>query len=116
MEDIPEWLSVSVENANDFFTNLEAEARAYIIQFALADGAQPSGCEIEVEYKGIKNIYKVNPDLSGIEGVVESGAETVSSEYYDLQGRKLYGEPANGLFIRKDIKADGSVKAVKIAK
>ena len=53
MEDIPEWLSVSVENANDFFTNLEAEARAYIIQFALADGAQPSGCEIEVEY----NIY-----------------------------------------------------------
>lgn len=114
--EIPEWLSVGIEDANDYFNNLTGEARAYVIQFALTDGAQPGGCEVAIEYKGIKNVYKINPDLSGIEGVVDNGVETVASEYYDLQGRKLYNEPANGLFIRKDIKADGSVKSVKVVK
>lgn len=114
--EIPEWLSVGIEDANEYFTNLTGEARAYVIQFALTDGATPGGCEVAVEYKGIKNVYKINPELSGIEGVVDNGVETVASEYYDLQGRKLYNEPANGLFIRKDIKADGSVKSVKVVK
>lgn len=116
--EIPEWLSVMPEAGNDYFTGLQAnmDVRAFVIQFALTDGATPSGTEIYVSYKGHTNIFKVNPELSGIEGVVDNGVETVASEYYDLQGRKLYNEPANGLFIRKDIKADGSVKAVKIAK
>ncbi len=114
--DIPEWLTIGVEDANNFFKNLEGEARSYVIQFALTDGATAGGCEVAVEYKGIKNVYRVNPELSGIEGVVDNGVETVASEYYDLQGRKLYNEPANGLFIRKDIKADGSVKSVKVVK
>ena len=116
--EIPEWLAVGVEAGNDFFTGLQAnmDVRAFVIQFALTDGATPSGTEIYVSYKGHTNIFKVNPELSGIEGVVDNGVETVASEYYDLQGRKLYNEPANGLFIRKDIKADGSVKSVKVVK
>lgn len=117
--EIPEWLAVGVESGNVYFEDQLAanqDMRAFVIQFQLADGATPSGTQIFVSYKGFTNVFKINPELSGIDSVVESGAETVSSEYYDLQGRKLYGEPANGLFIRKDIKADGSVKAVKIAK
>jgi len=115
--DVPEWLTVSAENANDFFTTgLTGDARAYVISFSLTDNATAGGCEVVVEYKGIKNVYKINPDLSGIEGVVDNGVETVASEYYDLQGRKLSVEPLNGLFIRKDLKADGSVKAVKVVK
>lgn len=116
--EIPEWLTVSAEAGNDYFEGLQSnmDVRAFVIQFALTDGATPSGTEIYVSYKGHTNIFKVNPELSGIEGVVDNGAETVASEYYDLQGRKLYNEPANGLFIRKDIKADGSVKSVKVVK
>ncbi len=115
-EDIPEWLTIEIVDANDFFTNLQGTCRAYLISFELTDGTTPSGCEIEVSYKGVKNIYKINPSLSGISSVVDNGAETVASEYYDLQGRKLSVEPQNGLFIRKDVKADGSVKAVKVVK
>lgn len=52
---------------------------------------------------------------TGIEEIV-SDAEVVATNYIDLQGRKLSAEPANGLFIRQDIKADGTTTAVKIVK
>lgn len=116
--DIPEWLVVEAskdligasagheEDTKDFFG----------LVLMVADGAQRGGCELKLSYMGYSNIIKINPELSGIEGVVDNGVETVASEYYDLQGRKLYNEPANGLFIRKDIKADGSVKSVKVVK
>lgn len=117
-EDVPEWLYYEVSDAiitkpADY---ADDTPNYFALVLALADGAQPGGCEVKVSYKGMSNIFKVNPDLSGIEGVVDNGVETVASEYYDLQGRKLYNEPANGLFIRKDIKADGSVKSVKVVK
>ena len=117
-EDLPEWLYWDINKTTiakpDKYKDVEANYFALI--FALTDGAQPGGCEVKVSYKGVSNIFKINPDLSGIEGVVDNGVETVASEYYDLQGRKLYNEPVNGLFIRKDIKADGSVKSVKVVK
>lgn len=46
---------------------------------------------------------------------VAADAQTVSSKYFDLQGRQIE-EPAQGLYIRQDVKADGSVKAVKVIK
>lgn len=59
-------------------------------------------------------------DLAGSAGIhdiqADTSIETVTTEYFDLQGHKLYQEPANGLFIKKDIKADGSIKASKIIK
>ena len=42
-------------------------------------------------------------------------AQTVSSVYFDLQGRQIT-EPAQGLYIRQDVKADGTVKTVKVVK
>ena len=42
-------------------------------------------------------------------------AQTVSSVYFDLQGRQIT-EPVQGLYIRQDVKADGTVKAVKVVK
>lgn len=47
-----------------------------------------------------------------VEGIA-ADAETVSSAYYDLQGRKV-AQPEKGLYIRQDVKADGSVSAVKV--
>lgn len=49
---------------------------------------------------------------SGIETVA---AETpVTSEYFDLFGRKLNGKPESGLSIRRDTLANGTTKAVKV--
>ncbi|MBQ8773359.1 MAG: hypothetical protein IJZ17_02640 [Muribaculaceae bacterium] len=68
---------------------------------------------------------ELNPDVmeldfgpkgdTGIENVV-SNAATVAVEYYNIQGQKLNAAPANGLYIKKAIKADGSVEAVKAVK
>lgn len=67
---------------------------------------------------------EVNPDVmeldfgpkdSGIENIV-SNAATVAVEYYNIQGQKLNAAPANGLYIKKAIKADGSVEAIKAVK
>lgn len=45
----------------------------------------------------------------------ESAVKTpVSSEYLDVTGRRINGEPEKGLFIRIDKYSDGSSKAVKI--
>ncbi|MDE6491520.1 MAG: hypothetical protein K2L49_10220, partial [Muribaculaceae bacterium] len=54
-------------------------------------------------------------EVSGI-GSVEADAEVVASEYFDMMGRKLNAEPQSGMFIRKDLKADGTTVATKLAK
>lgn len=107
-----DWLTVSIADAN----SNGAGSQIKIDASATTEGNRSATVTVSSLGASKKVINVLQGDWSGIDSVVESGAETVSSEYYDLQGRKLYGEPANGLFIRKDIKADGSVKAVKIAK
>lgn len=50
----------------------------------------------------------------GVNGVEIS--ETVATEYYNLQGLKLAEAPVKGIFVKKEIKANGAVKAVKVVK
>lgn len=52
---------------------------------------------------------------TGIKDVINT-AETVAVNYFNLQGQILKTEPENGLYIRQEIKADGSVEARKIVK
>ena len=47
---------------------------------------------------------------------IESDAPVVSKTYYNFQGQRLSGEPENGMYIVRAIKADGTVKTTKIAK
>ncbi len=54
---------------------------------------------------------------AGIDNVAaDSNAEVVATEYYNIQGQKLNTVPETGIFVKKNIKADGSVKAVKVVK
>ncbi|MDE5645570.1 MAG: hypothetical protein K2I45_08020 [Muribaculaceae bacterium] len=46
---------------------------------------------------------------------IAAEAATVNSTYFDLQGRQV-SAPAQGVYIRQDVKADGSVSAVKVVK
>lgn len=56
-------------------------------------------------------------EWSGIESVVEeSNAPVVSRSFYNFQGQRLSSEPENGMYIIRSVKADGTVKAEKVAK
>ncbi len=55
------------------------------------------------------------PESNAVE-VVESNAPVVSTQYFNLQGQRLNVAPQQGIFIQREIKADGTVKATKIAK
>lgn len=74
---------------------------------------------------GVRTVYKDGDTVLYSEPVilvineskvngVELG-ESVSAEYYDLQGRRV-SPAAKGLLIKKEIKADGSFKATKVMK
>lgn len=53
---------------------------------------------------------------NSVESVLgDNAADIETSEYYDLQGRRVVN-PANGMYIRRDVMTDGSVKAVKVVR
>lgn len=47
---------------------------------------------------------------------VESDAPVVSKAFYNFQGQRLGSEPESGMYIIRAVKADGTVKATKVAK
>jgi len=56
-------------------------------------------------------------EWSGVESVMEeSNAPVVSRSFYNFQGQRLSSEPENGMYIIRSVKADGTVKAEKVAK
>lgn len=55
----------------------------------------------------------VSVQVSSVANAIADKAVS-SSAYYDLQGRRV-ANPAAGLYIRRDVMTDGSVKAVKVA-
>lgn len=52
---------------------------------------------------------------TGVESV-ESNSPVVSKSFYNFQGQRLSSEPESGLYIIRSVKADGTVKAEKVAK
>lgn len=46
----------------------------------------------------------------------ESNAPVVSKSFYNFQGQRLSSEPENGMYIIRTVKADGTVKSVKVAR
>lgn len=70
------------------------------------DGGEPTElCSEIVEF-----------DLGDPNAVKTLGGKAAASTYFDLQGRKVNGSGDKGIYIRVDKMADGSVKAVKVAK
>lgn len=76
-------------------------------------GAFHSMCDSWGGYAAPEHFSLVNTPLSV--NTITSDAETVSSVYFDLQGRQV-DNSANGVLIRKDIKADGTSSVVKVVK
>lgn len=67
-----------------------------------------------VRYYSDKMIYDVETDevVTGVEKTLAPGAETVSEEWYGIDGRRLSGR-GNGISIVKTVDADGNVKVAK---
>lgn len=57
----------------------------------------------------------LDADPSSVEAI-ESNAPEVARAFYNFQGQRLNAEPENGMYIIRSVKADGSVKAIKVAK
>ncbi len=45
--------------------------------------------------------------------LIDSGQAIIRTEYYNLNGSRIIRQPSTGLYIQRDIKADGSVEVVK---
>lgn len=100
-------------------TELNVESnRNQILTFeasALTNGEDRTG-ELTIRAKGCKPInIKVSQGTNAIDGV-EADKDVKTVEYYDVMGRKLNAQPENGMFIRKAVMIDGSVRTAKVAK
>lgn len=83
-----------------------------------------SGDYIQIQAQGYINEtefylrnFQLVDDPAGIEGVAaDEASEVVSSEYFDLQGRQLKAAPEAGLYLRRDIRANGTANTVKVVR
>lgn len=115
-EDLPEWLSVWAEDAKDVEDKDEGQKYFYAGMY-LADGytAAPESVDVVMNYYGRTQTFHVVASQGGVENVADD-AEVVSSKYFDMQGRTLVGEPAQGLYIRQDALSNGTVRNSKLVK
>lgn len=114
--DIPSWLTVEITDNTSDYSGLTAED--VIVKFSVDANVEDVNhtCDIVLSYKGQTQTFHVNHYSSSVENIGNDAVETVESEYYNLQGQKLVAAPQNGIFIQKNIKADGSVQNVKVVK
>ncbi|MDE7408248.1 MAG: hypothetical protein K2M76_07490 [Muribaculaceae bacterium] len=83
---------------------------------ALPAGVTGRSSDLLIKIPGAQQVIKISKgEVSGVDSVV-SDAAVVSSCYFDLMGRELNAEPETGMFIRQDVKADGSKVATKVVK
>ena len=68
-----------------------------------------------VGYSTSYNNLKIKATTTGISSVVNSDADVVSTEYYDLSGRRV-SDAQKGLYIKVMKYADGTTKSVKTVK
>lgn len=112
-EDGVELINVNFTNYNNIWVSGITKTVYLYFQGAETIGVQSvykevdgNGNEVELRSNIVEVAY-----IDGIKNIA-ADAEVVSSAYFDLQGRRI-ANPASGLYIRRDVFSDGSVKAVK---
>lgn len=81
----------------------------------LPEGVSSRETTVYVEISGAKQA--INIKQGGTSAINEVGAdsEVVATEYFDLQGRALKAAPEAGLYLKKEVRANGNVSTVKVA-
>ncbi len=116
ISEYPEWLQIEIADKTQDVEGLTGE---YVeVGFAVADDVTATGesCDIVLDYKGSKQTFHITCAAAGVDNVAKDNVEVVAVEYYNIQGQKLNAAPENGIFIQKNIKADGSINNVKVVK
>lgn len=54
--------------------------------------------------------------VTSVKIIEKSDSPVVRSDYYNIQGAKLSREPQTGVYIRRDLKADGTVESTKMVR
>lgn len=116
VSDCPEWLEMLVEDRTQDVNGMTGE---YVeVAFAVSAEATNVGeaCDVTLSYKGCEQTYHITHAAAGVDNVAKDNVEVVAVEYYNIQGQKLNVAPENGIFIQRNIKADGTVNNVKVVK
>lgn len=116
-DEMPDWLGISIASG-DQMTDSSKGYRFMELLFYLNEGytAAPEDLSVVLSYKGLQKVFNISGQ-AGINNVErDSAADVVASRYFDLQGRELSNAPADGLFIRRDLRANGSSTVQKIAR
>jgi hypothetical protein len=111
-EGLDEWYTVDIADINttDYTQNVTVTVKA------LPEGVTGRSSVLKLELPGaVQNINITQGEVNAVNTVV-ADAETVGVEYFNMQGQKLAQEPANGFFIKKEIKSNGSIQATKVIK
>jgi hypothetical protein len=111
-EGLDEWYTVDIADLNktDYTQNVTVTVKA------LPEGVTGRSSVLKLELPGaVQNINITQGEVNAVNTVV-ADAETVGVEYFNMQGQKLAQEPANGFFIKKEIKSNGSIQATKVIK
>ncbi len=105
---IPEWLSV--EKSGRFGDTK--------VKVTVLEGADtPATAELTVSAPGVSRTITVKQGAwSGVSQIAGGNAVVTERQWFDISGRRLASEPAAGIYIVKDIRADGSVNVDKIVK
>lgn len=98
----PEWLNYEVQDYYQKYLDEGLIQRGIAVRFNVSGGYAMRQGHIDVEYKGKKISLYVGQDgaaeSAGLDKVVTDNGK---AEYFDLQGRKLQGTPANGLYLQR---------------
>lgn len=107
-----EWMHVT---ANDY-ANGDTNFQSIDVTLDPNPGADRS-TTLTVEIMGAELAIPISQkgNGSGVEDV-ESASPVVSTALYDLQGRTLTAEPSQGLWLKRDTRADGTVTVSKVVK
>lgn len=105
---VPEWLSIE---KNGRFADTRIKVTV------LEGGETPATAELIVSAPGVSRTITVNQGRwSSVSQIADGNANIVERQWFDMSGRRLASEPADGIYIVKLIRANGSVDVCKIVK
>lgn len=113
ISELPDWLTVSLGS----YSTTEGTQSIQLTASALPEGVTGRSAEVVISDHAAApvTITVTQGEVNAVNTVV-ADAETVGVEYFNMQGQKLAQEPANGFFIKKEIKSNGSIQATKVIK
>lgn len=116
--EVPDEVDITIQPARESKEG-DLGQRYFYLSISLASNVSSikKPFDLVLDYHGCRQTYHVvSRSTGGVHGVEAPAADIVASRYFDIQGRELASKPASGLFIRHDLRADGSTTVSKLAR